>query len=57
MSDLGDAMGAAIKRRIEKTDATSPVAAMDAKTAERLRSEAAQRKAYEDRQKRETNAK
>ena len=48
----GDAMSAAIKRRIENFDGSATpkaTAAVDAKTAERLASEAAQRKAYEAR--------
>ena len=58
MSDFGDSMGAAIKRRIEKTDAPAASGgATDKRTAERLASEEAQRKAYEARQKREINAK
>lgn len=51
MSNFGDAMGAAIKRRIEKTTTATPAEPTDAKAAERLASEAAQRKAYEQRQK------
>ena len=56
MSDFGDSMGAAIKRRIEKTDApASSGGVTDKRTAERLASEEAQRRAYEQRQKRAGN--
>lgn len=50
MSNLSDAMTDAIKRRIEKAPTTT-AQPMSAKEAERLASEAAQRKAYEQRQK------
>ena len=55
MSSLGDAMGDAIKRRIDKADTATPATSVDRKTAERLASEEAQRKAYEARQKRAGN--
>lgn len=56
MSTLGDGMSDAIKRRIEKTgDGATGTAPVDARTAERLASEEAQRKAYEARQKRSEN--
>ncbi len=51
MSSFGDSMSDAIKRRIEKADTTPAAPAVDRKTAERLESEAAQRKAYEARKK------
>ena len=57
MSSLGDTMGDAIKRRIDKADGPTTTVVTDAKTMERLRSEEAQRRAYEQRQKRETQAK
>ena len=50
-------MGDAIKRRIEKTTVETATAATDPKTAERLRSEEAQRKAYEARRKAEAGVK
>lgn len=50
MSNLGDSMTDAIKRRIEKTPAM-PAQPTSAKEAERLASEEAQRKAYEARKK------
>lgn len=55
MSSLGNAMGDAIKRRIDKAGDAPVTTAVDRKTAERLASEEAQRKAYEARQKRAAN--
>lgn len=57
MSSLGDSMSDAIKRRTEKLATETPATPVDRKTQERLDSEAAQRKAYEARLKREQGAK